>query len=291
MYVLKARSRDAQLDRRPASQTGEVSLRDEPTQKLLAFTLIGAGGLWSGDCAVECFAKLAVIKRPLLLQPPRVGSLADNLRKHLLGGRFKEARKRLVDERGVEAEVARAGLDEAERGVDAVERRWWAPRRGERWARAQPGVPRHPRQQRAVHRPLRHRPRHHPGVPRLAGNQAGGVAVVMAGISEALVATAVGLLVAIPAVVGFNFYNRRVRTFGADRTVAQTILAALRAEPSKRPRPRPRTRRPSGKCTGASSCPQQNQICTDQGPRTSARRTRIARKATSAKTVSVPRRR
>ena len=45
----------------------------------------------------------------------------------------------------------------------------------------------------------------------LAGNQAGGPGVVMAGISEALVATAVGLLVAIPAVVAFNYFNRRVR--------------------------------------------------------------------------------
>jgi len=46
----------------------------------------------------------------------------------------------------------------------------------------------------------------------LAGNQAGGVQVVMAGISEALVSTAVGLMVAIPAVVAFNYFNRRVRS-------------------------------------------------------------------------------
>jgi biopolymer transport protein ExbB len=46
-----------------------------------------------------------------------------------------------------------------------------------------------------------------------AGTQAGGPAVVMAGISEALVATAVGLMVAIPAVVAFNYFNRRVRGF------------------------------------------------------------------------------
>ena len=39
----------------------------------------------------------------------------------------------------------------------------------------------------------------------LAGGQAGGPSVVMAGISEALVATAVGLMVAIPAVVAFNY--------------------------------------------------------------------------------------
>jgi biopolymer transport protein ExbB len=47
----------------------------------------------------------------------------------------------------------------------------------------------------------------------LAGSQAGGPSVVMAGISEALVATAVGLMVAIPAVAAFNYFNRRVRAF------------------------------------------------------------------------------
>lgn len=46
----------------------------------------------------------------------------------------------------------------------------------------------------------------------LARNQSSGPAVVMAGISEALVATAVGLMVAIPAVMAFNYFSRRVRT-------------------------------------------------------------------------------
>ena len=45
----------------------------------------------------------------------------------------------------------------------------------------------------------------------LATNPAGGPSVVMAGISEALVATAVGLLVAIPAVIAFNAFNRIVK--------------------------------------------------------------------------------
>ncbi len=38
-----------------------------------------------------------------------------------------------------------------------------------------------------------------------------GSQTVMAGISLALVATAAGLFVAIPAVIAFNFYNRRVK--------------------------------------------------------------------------------
>jgi biopolymer transport protein ExbB len=46
----------------------------------------------------------------------------------------------------------------------------------------------------------------------LSTSQGGGSSVVMASISEALVATAVGLMVAIPAVVAFNYFSRRVKT-------------------------------------------------------------------------------
>ena len=45
----------------------------------------------------------------------------------------------------------------------------------------------------------------------LSVNPEGGPSVVMAGVSEALVATAVGILVAIPAVVAFNFFNRAIK--------------------------------------------------------------------------------
>nr|BAU79795.1 putative MotA/TolQ/ExbB proton channel [uncultured Aquificaceae bacterium] len=38
-----------------------------------------------------------------------------------------------------------------------------------------------------------------------------GVRVVMTGISEALVATAMGLFVAIPAVIGYNYFVRKMR--------------------------------------------------------------------------------
>lgn len=43
-----------------------------------------------------------------------------------------------------------------------------------------------------------------------------GLQTVSAGISEALVTTAFGLLVAIPAVMGFNFLNGRVEGFAVD---------------------------------------------------------------------------
>jgi biopolymer transport protein ExbB len=65
----------------------------------------------------------------------------------------------------------------------------------------------------------------------LAESSQAGAQTVMAGISEALVATAVGLMVAIPAVLAYNYYMRRVRIMvqQAD-TVAHVILAELRAE-------------------------------------------------------------
>jgi len=65
----------------------------------------------------------------------------------------------------------------------------------------------------------------------LAENPSGDATVVMGGISEALVATAVGLLVAIPAVILFNYFNRRVRraVVAAD-AVAHGILGAMHAE-------------------------------------------------------------
>jgi len=44
----------------------------------------------------------------------------------------------------------------------------------------------------------------------LVGNMGGGPDVVMAGISEALVATAVGIFVAVPAVVAYNAFQRQV---------------------------------------------------------------------------------
>lgn len=54
---------------------------------------------------------------------------------------------------------------------------------------------------------------------------AGSETVVMAGIAEALTATAIGLLVAIPAVVAFNYFNRRLRVLigGADE-MAHAVL-------------------------------------------------------------------
>ena len=59
----------------------------------------------------------------------------------------------------------------------------------------------------------------------LSAHPEGGPAVVMAGISESLVATAVGLMVAIPAVIAFNAFTRLVKTKLLNaQAISQTIL-------------------------------------------------------------------
>ena len=56
---------------------------------------------------------------------------------------------------------------------------------------------------------------------------AAGAAAVMSGISEALVATAVGLAVAIPAVVAFNSFNRWLKTILATTTELSHAISAF----------------------------------------------------------------
>jgi len=63
----------------------------------------------------------------------------------------------------------------------------------------------------------------------LAGNTMQGTQAVMSGIAEALVATGVGLLVALPAVATYNTFIRRVETsVASSEATAHQILAYLK---------------------------------------------------------------
>ena len=64
----------------------------------------------------------------------------------------------------------------------------------------------------------------------LAFNTAGGASVVMAGIAEALVATAIGLVVAIPAVVFFNYFKNRQKQIMTDISRLENTLLAFIAD-------------------------------------------------------------
>lgn len=57
---------------------------------------------------------------------------------------------------------------------------------------------------------------------------------VMAGISEALVATAVGLFVAIPAVIAYNLFSRNLKTVTSrTQALGHALVGHLRSTPSK----------------------------------------------------------
>jgi biopolymer transport protein ExbB len=57
-----------------------------------------------------------------------------------------------------------------------------------------------------------------------------GIQAVSSGISEALVATAVGILVAIPAVVAFNMFQRRVKASMNEAEALKSYLIGKLAE-------------------------------------------------------------
>ena len=60
----------------------------------------------------------------------------------------------------------------------------------------------------------------------LAGNLEAGSQSISQGIAEALVATAVGLFVAIPAVIAYNFFQRRINTIiSRAQSISQLILS------------------------------------------------------------------
>jgi len=56
----------------------------------------------------------------------------------------------------------------------------------------------------------------------MAATGSGGIAAVSAGIAEALITTAFGLLVAIPAVMAFNYFTGRLENFQIEISTAST---------------------------------------------------------------------
>jgi len=64
-------------------------------------------------------------------------------------------------------------------------------------------------------------------------------AAVMGGISEALVATAVGLMVAIPAVILYNYFQTRNKTLVAElESMSHLLLSRFKGHHAKPPAPR-----------------------------------------------------
>ena len=70
---------------------------------------------------------------------------------------------------------------------------------------------------------------------------------VMAGVFEALVATAIGLFVAIPAVMAFNYFQRKARSMSARADIlAHLLLSELAIRSSKTPQKQSQTESGTG---------------------------------------------
>lgn len=67
----------------------------------------------------------------------------------------------------------------------------------------------------------------------LAGGGGAGASGVTAGVADALVATAVGILVAIPAVVGFNMFQRRTKAALSEAEALKSFLVGKIAGSAK----------------------------------------------------------
>jgi biopolymer transport protein ExbB/TolQ len=67
-----------------------------------------------------------------------------------------------------------------------------------------------------------------------AGASAAASTGVMSSIAEALVATAIGLVVAIPAVAAYNWFQRQIRaTAGNTEALSRILLVHLETEPAR----------------------------------------------------------
>jgi len=206
-------------------------------QTFLGFALLGAQWVMWLLVALSLISLTIMIERLIYFfgKRPDISALVEDLRKLLGTGDIAGARNSLAGKKGVAAEVARAALAEAERGHGAVDEAAASAMIVER---------------QKLERNLAFLGTVGANAPfvglfgtvigiivafhELSLNTQGGAASVMAGISEALVATAIGLLVAIPAVVAFNTFSRRIKMILGDAdAVVHIILSGLKGQDKK----------------------------------------------------------
>ena len=217
------------------------------TERILGFTLLGSEWVLWLLVGLSVLSVAIMVERALVLSGDRDSdALARDLLALLKRGDIDKARQALTGVRTPAATVAAAGLENYARGNEAI---------AEAMASAKARLRIDLERNLGVLGTLGNNA---PfiglfgtvlGIIKafadLSKNQAGGAAAVMSGISEALVATAVGLMVAIPAVIFFNFFQGKVRkamarvdamahlvlsTVPGDLAQSATAPAAVRAE-------------------------------------------------------------
>jgi biopolymer transport protein ExbB len=208
------------------------------TETFKGFTLLGAEWVMWVLVALSVASIAIMIERAMYFagQRPDVASLIADLRKALAGGDHAAAGRRLEGAKGVTVAVARAMLADAGLGATSA---------------AESGASVTTRERLKLEKNLAYLGTVGNNAPfiglfgtvigiiqafhDLSLNTKGGAATVMSGISEALVATAIGLLVAIPAVIAFNIFQRRIRVIMGDaESLQHALLASLSGDATKK---------------------------------------------------------
>ncbi len=204
------------------------------TELFKNFTLLGAEWVLWLLVALSVLSIGVMIERAMYFRQRKIDAdgLTRDLRKALESGDSSTVEKRYGDSPSMEARVALAGLRERTRGVAVA-----SEAMNEEKARARGD-------QERLLVILGTLGNNAPFIglfgtvlgiigafDKLRRDAGGGAEVVHGDISQALVATAVGLLVAIPAVVAFNYFNRRIRRI-VTRTdeIAHVVLGAMHGQ-------------------------------------------------------------
>jgi biopolymer transport protein ExbB/TolQ len=180
-----------------------------------------------------------IVEKIVYLRRTRVDGdkLADNLEKHLKAGDLRGAYDLVYGEEAIECEVVAAGLAAISRGAEACAEAMQSVK-----ARLKPIVEARLAILGTIGSNAPYigllgtvlgiiKAAHDLTADTTATAGAANPNAVMAGVFEALIATAFGLFVAIPAVVAYNVLQRRVRHVMAQTdSLAHLILASLRYE-------------------------------------------------------------
>ncbi|MBN2340154.1 MAG: MotA/TolQ/ExbB proton channel family protein [Deltaproteobacteria bacterium] len=201
------------------------------TEQFKSFALLGAEWVMWVLIALSVVSVTIMVERAIYFfgKHPDVSEIIDKVREFLRKKDIAGAKEFLASKQGIAPAIAHAALKEAPNGLQAVEEAASSARIREKLK---------------LEKNLAYLGTVGNNAPfvgllgtvigiiqafdDLSLNATGGASTVMAGISEALVATAIGLLVAIPAVVAFNIFQRRIKTrLGDADAVVHTILSGL----------------------------------------------------------------
>ncbi len=209
------------------------------TSHFKSFALLGAEWVMWILIILSLISVTIMIERILFFmgQRPKINDIIDKVKKSMSGKNdFKDTIEILSGIKGVAPSIALAALNEAKNGIAAVEE-----------AAASARI----REKMKLDRNLAFLGTVGNNAPfiglfgtvigviqafhELSLNSTGGASTVMSGISEALVATAIGLLVALPAVVAYNTFSRKIKSIlGDSDALLHTVLSGINAQEHKK---------------------------------------------------------